>query len=139
MPRSPVRIRTELDIPVSKVQEVFPALMMLEPQIYLNERPPFRAFWFANQVHASLIGSPVGFAGVTNDARTHDVFPSGRPTAVSGNYVVEVQILPVKKVATILTGVAIPLENVVSGKLHFLLGQTIKENQKNDTGNSNSE
>ena len=45
---------------------------------------------------------------------------------------VEVQVGAVKQSATILAGVMIPLENVVTGKLDLFLGQTIKVEQDDD-------
>jgi hypothetical protein len=132
-------IGSEFDVPVSQIQKVLPAFMVLKPQVDLNEWPPFRAFWFPHQMHASLIWRPVGLARVTGDAGTHYILPSSGSASISRNNVVEIQIFPVEKMAAILTGVAIPLEDVVSRELHFLLGQSIKENQKDDSGDSNPE
>ena len=42
---------------------------------------------------------------------------------------IEIQIVALKNLATILTGVLVALENVVTRELHFLFRETIKKKQ----------
>lgn len=49
----------ELDVPIGQIKEMLPAIVVSHSEVDLNKWPPLRAFWFANQVHAGLVGGPV--------------------------------------------------------------------------------
>src|SRR5271155_270134 len=92
-PKSTLRrkVFAELHVPVGEVNEMFPTVVPVQGEIDLHEWTPFRAFRFADEIHAGLGGGPVGLVGVATDAGTNDVFPGRRATPVARNDVVEVQ------------------------------------------------
>ena len=81
----------------------------------------------------------VGLARVAGDAGADDVFPRRRAAAVAGDDVVEIQILAVKNAATILTGIAVALEDVMTGEFDFLFWQAVEHGQQNHAWNSDFE
>lgn len=76
-----------------------------------------------------FLREPVALLGVTLNTGADYVFPGGRSAAVARHDVIEVQVAPVKGVATVLTGVLIPLEYVVPSKFHFFLRKPIEKEQ----------
>src|SRR5881396_1317087 len=106
---------------------MFPAFVVLKAEVDLDERAPLRSLWFADQMHARLGGRAVGLARIATDTGANDVLPRRRPSSVSRNHVVQVEIVPVKHFTAILASVPISLEDVVPGELDLLLGQAIKE------------
>lgn len=118
---------------------MLPAIVVIEAQIDLDEGPPLGPAWFADEVHADFLRGVVRLAGIASDAGADDVFPGGRAAAVAGNDVVKIQVLAIKRLAAILAGVVIALENVVPGELDFLLGQAVKDSQQNDSRNPDPE
>ena len=42
---------------------------------------------------------------------------------------IEIQIVAIEKLAAILAGILVPLENVMPGELHFLFRQSIEQQQ----------
>ncbi len=64
---SPVLTRAEFDIPVGQIEKMFPAFVMLEGEVHLHKRTPFRALWFTDQMHARLGRSAVGLACIAPD------------------------------------------------------------------------
>jgi len=108
---------------------------MLESEVNLYERPPFRPLRLADEMQPSLVRRAIGLPGITRDTGTDDIFPCGWPPAVTWDDMVEVQVLPIKLAAAVLAGVLVALEDVVPGKLHFLLGDAIEEHQQDHPGN----
>lgn len=47
---------------------------------------------------------------------------------------IQVQIRPFKDLVAILARILVPLEDIVPGKFHFLLGETLKEQEYDDPG-----
>ena len=139
MGRALAGVFPELDIPVRQIEEMFPAIVVLQTKVDLHEGTPFRPLGLADKVEAGLIWGAVGFECVAIDTGAHNVFPSGRPSAISRDNVIEVQVFAVKFLSAILTSIAVSLENIVPGKLHFLLRQTIKEDEQDDARDSDSE
>jgi len=102
----------------------------------MHKRAPLRSLRLANQTHVGFLREPVAFAGVTLDARANHIFPCRRPASVARHDMIEIQLISLENMAAILTGVLVALENVVTGKLHFLLRETIKKEQHNHARDS---
>lgn len=97
-----------------------PALVALHSQVKLDEGAPLRSLRFSNQVHARLARRVIGLPGVALDTGAHNVLPRGWASLVSWNYVIQVQVHPLKCLAAILASILVPDEDVVAGELHFL-------------------
>lgn len=108
---------------------MLPAIVMMKGEINLHKRAPLRPLGFADQVHAGFLRSPVGFDRITLDTGADNVLPGGRAASVPGDYMVQVQVLPVARGPAILAGILVPLEDVMSCKLYFLLRQAIVHQQ----------
>jgi len=59
--------------------------------------------------------------------------------AVARDDVVEVQVLPVERLAAVLAGVFVALEDVVPGELHFLARQTVEHSEHDDARHAEAE
>jgi len=116
-----------------------PAVVLVQREVDLHERPPFRALGLAHKVQPGLEGRAVGLAGVARDARANDVFPARRAAAVARDDVVEVQVFPVKNLAAILAGVLVALEDVVPRELHFLLRHPVIQEEQDDLRHADAE
>ena len=81
-------------------------------------------------MHSRFRRSPIRLFRITSDARTNNVLPRRRPPSIPGNYMVEIQILPVENLATVLTQVPIALEDIVARELNLLLRHAIKQHQE---------
>ena len=103
----------------------------------VNKRPPLRPLRFANQCHVRLMRQPISLARVARDAGANHVFPRRQAAFVARQHVIEIQFAAIENVAAILAGVLVALEDVVPGKLHFLLRQTIEEQQHDDARHPN--
>ncbi len=101
-------------------------------ELDVQERTPFRTLRFFQQLKPGFRRSSIALLAVTRHAGTDDVFPARFTATIPGNHVVKIQILAIEFLRAILAGVVIPLEDVVAGKLHFLLRHAIKEHQQND-------
>ena len=98
---------------------------------HLHKWPPLRSLWSSDQRHLRFLRKPVAFAGITFDARADHILPRGRSATVPRDHVIQIEIVPFKKLAAVLARVLVPLENVVAGKFYLLLRQPI-EKQKHD-------
>ncbi len=116
-----------------------PAIMFVQGEVDLHERPPFRAFRFADEIESSLERRAVGLARVARNARADNVFPRRRAATVARDDVVEVQIFPVKNVAAILAGVFVALKNVVAREFHFLLRHPVIHEEQDDARQADAE
>jgi len=97
----------------------------------MHERAPLRSLRLANQTHVRFLRQPVAFAGVTLNARANHIFPCRGSTSIARHDMIEIQLISLENPAAILAGVFVPLENVVTRKLHFLLREAIKKEQHN--------
>ena len=97
----------------------------------MDERPPLRPLWFADQTHVRLSREPISLSRIAGDARANDVLPRRVPSTIARHDVIEVELAAVENLAAVLTSVLIALENVVTSKFHFLLRKPI-ENQEHD-------
>src|SRR6266705_6227136 len=115
-PANPLNVFTQLDIPVSHVNEVFPAIVLVQAETDLHEGTPLRPLRFSDEVQPRFLRRAIGLECIAIDARANDVFPGRRPAAVARKNVVEVQIFPVKGLATILAGILVTLKDVMAGE-----------------------
>ena len=118
---------------------MLPTIVVVQAEVDLHERTPFRALRFADQPQAGFLGSAIGLFRVARNARANDVFPGGRTAAVAREDVVQIQVFPLECLAAILAGVFVPLENVVSGEFDFLFRKPIEHDQEDHPGNANPE
>jgi len=116
-----------------------PAIVFVQREVDLNKRPPFRAFWFADEIHAGLIRRAVGLTRVARDARANDVFPRRRAAAIARDDVVEIQIFALKNFTAVLAGIFIALENVVPREFYFLLRHAVIHEEQNDFRHADAE
>src|SRR6266850_8612545 len=127
----------ELDVPVSEVNEMFPAIVLMQTKIDLYKRPPLRPLWLPNQMYAGFLRSAIGFARIAFDAGANNILPRRGTASVSGNYMIQVQVLAVESVAAVLTHVFVALENVMPREFNLFLRKMIVNHQQDDTRNSN--
>src|SRR2546430_13273430 len=130
------QIVAQLDVPISQVEEMLPTIVVMQAEVDLHERTPFRTLRFADQPHAGFLWSAISLLRVARNARAHDVLPGGRSAPVAREDVVQIQVFPVERLAAILAGVLVPLENVVPGELDFLFRKAIEHDQQDHPGNA---
>lgn len=118
---------------------MFPAVVMLEPEVDLDEWPPFGPLRLADEMHARFARRPIGFPCITRDTRADDILPCRGSTPIARDHVIEVQIFAIELAAAELAGVLVALENVVPCEFHFLLRQAIEQHQQDHPGNANPE
>ena len=104
----------------------------------VDEGPPLRTLRLANKLQAGLVRKSVALPGIAGDARANDVLPRGLTAAISRKDVIQVQFVAFKNLATILAGVPITLEDIVSGKLDLFFRQAFKEQQHDDSRDANA-
>ena len=122
----------QLDVPVGEIDEMPPALMLLAVERNVDKRSPFRTLRFANERHVRLVREPIAFARIARDARANDVLPRREAAFVAWQNVIEIQLLALENFSAVPTGVVVAFEDVVPGKLHFLLRQPIKKEEDDD-------
>jgi len=105
----------------------------------MHERPPSRTIRLADQVHAGLMRELVALARITRDTRADDVFPSRHAATLTGDDVIEIQIVAVKNFAAVLAGIFVTLENIVPREFDLFLRQAIKQEQHNHARNADFE
>lgn len=125
-------------VPVREIDEMFPTVVLLQAEIDLHERTPFRTLGFANETNAGFLRSAIRLARVALDAGADNVFPGCRAAAIAGNHVIEIQILAVKNFAAILAGVLVAFENIMARELHFLFRKVIEYGEQNHARNSDA-
>ncbi len=118
---------------------MFPAIVLVQADIDLHKRTPFRAFGLANQMQSGFLRRAIGLLRVAFNAGANDVFPRRRAAAVAGDDVVEIQIFPLKMFAAVLAGVFVALKNVVARELHFFLRQPVVNRQQNNSRHTDAE
>ena len=97
----------------------------------MDERPPFRSLWFADQTHVGFAREPVALSRIAGDARANHVLPRGITTAITRYDMIQIEFTAIENLAAVLAGVLVALEHVMPGKFHFLLWKPI-ENQKHN-------
>jgi len=117
---------------------VRPAIMDASCEGDIHEWSPFRALWFAEQLHPGLVGESVSIARVTRDARANDVLPSSLSAAISGKHVIEVQLWAIENSSAVLAGIFIPFEDIETGELDLFFWKTLEKTKHNDTRQSDT-
>ncbi|MEN3368112.1 MAG: hypothetical protein V7609_255 [Verrucomicrobiota bacterium] len=110
-----------------------PALVVLRRKRHMHEWPPFRPLRFADQSHVRLMRVTISLPRVTSDTRTDDVFPRRQSPLIPRQDVIQIQFRSLENSAAILAGVFVALENVMPGKLHFLLRQPVEQKKHDDS------
>ena len=106
---------------------MFPAIVGDGADGDVDEWTPLRTLRLLDEVHAGLGRRAVGFARVARDTGADDVLPRGRPSTISRDDVVEVQLAAVETLAAILAHIVVALENVVARELHFLVRKAVEK------------
>jgi hypothetical protein len=104
--------------------------IMLDAEIDLDKRTPFRAFWFADQVHPGFLRSLIRLLRIATDARANNVFPRGRSATISWDDVIQIQVFTFKDMSAVLAGIPISLKNVVPRKFDLLFWKPVKHHQQ---------
>jgi hypothetical protein len=81
------------------------------------------------------MGKPVTFAGIAGNAGANNVLPCGLPSSIPRQYMVDIKAAAVKDDSAVLTGVPVPLEDVVPGEFDLLFRKPLEEAKHNDTRN----
>ena len=110
----------------------------MQAEANLDKWTPLGPLGLADEMQAGFLGRVIGLLRIAFDAGADNVFPRGRPAAVAGDHVVEVQILAVENNTAILAGVFVPFEDIVPCKFDFLLGQAVIDQKQNDPRNPDS-
>ena len=130
---------SQLNIPVSEVDEVAPTVVNTSREGDVDEWAPLRPLWFSEELHPCLVGKPVSLARVARDAGADDILPGGLATAVTGQHVVDVEIAALEESSAILAGVFVPLEHIVACELHLFFRKTIKDAEDDDPRDADPE
>jgi len=108
------------------MQEIVPRLMDLTAFGKRDEGACFRTEWHPHQSHSSLMWQSVRFSGIAMQAAGNNIFPARLSPTVTGDDVIQVQILETETTPTILAGIGVPFKNVLPVEFHFLNRQSIK-------------
>ena len=103
----------------------------------MHKRAPLRSLRLASQTHVRFLREPVAFARVTLNARANHIFPCRRSASIARHDMIEIQLIALKNLATIRTGVLVALEDVVTRELHFLFRETIEKEQHDHARHAN--
>ena len=118
---------------------MLPRVVACLAELEMEHGPPLRTLRLMEELHAGLAGRAVALATVAGDAGADDVFPRRFAAAIARDDVVEIEVLAVVLVATILAGVVVALEDVVTRELHFLLRHPVEKEEQNHLGHANLE
>lgn len=111
---------------------MFPCLTPLGPEVELNEGSPLRFARLALEFHPCFERCAIAFDCVALDAGTDNVFPICRATPISGDDVVQIEVATIKAFATVLAGIFVAGEDVVTGEFDLFLGEAVVADQKDD-------
>jgi len=90
-------------------------------------------------MQSSLLRRAIGLLRIALDAGAHNIFPRRWTAAVARDHVIQIQVPAIKDLAAILAGIVVALENVVTGKFHFLLRHAIEKTEQNHPRHANAE
>ena len=109
-----------------------PAFVLLRQNVTWTNGRHFGRFGLRISVMCASCGSRFPFR-VLHGMHEHTTFSQVvSAAAVARQDVIEIQFAAIKNVAAILAGVLVALENVVAREFHFLLRQTIEEQEHDD-------
>src|SRR4029077_8408203 len=89
-------IFSKLDVPVGEIDEVLPAIVLMQAEVDLDKWPPLRPLRFANEMHPRLLRRAIRFERIALDAGANNVFPGRRPAAVARNNMIEIKIVAIE-------------------------------------------
>ena len=131
-------IFSQLDVPVSEIDEVLPAIVLMHAEVDLNKWTPLRPLRFANEMHPRLLRSSIRLERIALDARADNILPRRWPAAVTGNHMIEIQVVPIEGLPAVLAHVLVALKNVVPCEFDLFLRQMVIDHQQNDARHSNA-
>jgi hypothetical protein len=134
-----VHVFTQFHVPIRQINEMFPAIVLIQAELDLHEWTPLRSLRLPNQMHSRFLRCAVRLKRIALDARAHDVLPGGRAAAIARNHVVQVQILPVEHPAAVLARILVALENVMAREFDLFLGEMIIDHQEDHARDADSE
>lgn len=108
---------------------MLPEIVLGRSKRDLNKWAPLRPLRFTDQAHVRFTRKPVAFARIARDAGANHVFPSRRSAPVARHDVIQIQVTPIEKFATVLAGVLVALKHVVPGEFYFFLRKPIEHKQ----------
>ena len=129
----------QLDVPVRKINEVLPEIVLGRSKGDLDKRPPLRSLRFADQAHVRFAWKPVALARIARDAGANHVFPGRGPATVARHDVIQIKLAAIEELAAVLTSVLVSLKHVVPGEFYFLLRKPIEHKQHNHPRNPDLE
>src|SRR5947208_5721907 len=106
-----------------------PTFVLRRRKSNMHKWTPLGPLRFADKMHVRFLRQSIAFACIARDARANHIFPCRRSTSFARDDMIEIQIVALKNLATILTGVLVALEDVVTRELHFLFRETIEKEQ----------
>jgi hypothetical protein len=130
---------TQFDVPVRKINEVLPEIVLRCGKRNLHKRAPLWSLRFADQAQVRFTRDTIALSGITGYARANDVFPGCHASAVARHDVVQIKIASIKHLAAVLAGVLVPLEYIVTREFHFFLRQPIEHEQHDHPRDPNPE
>src|SRR5437879_13874499 len=104
--------------------------MLWRGKCNVHDRTPLGPLRFADMMHVSFLRQSIAFACIARDARANHIFPCRRSTSFARHNMIEIQIVALKNLATILTGVVVALEDVMTRELHLLFRETRSEERR---------
>src|SRR4051794_19943710 len=110
---------------------MFPAIMLVQTETDLHERPPLRPLRFPDQMYARFLRRVIGLPGIALDAGAHNVFPRRWPAAIAWDDMIQIQVLAFEQLPAVLAHVLVALENVMPGELYLFLRQMVVDHQQN--------
>jgi hypothetical protein len=113
--------------------------IVLDAEVDLDKRAPFRTLRFSDQMHAGFQRGQVGLLSVAPDAGAHNVLPRCGAAAIARDDMIEIQIFALKNMAAVLAGVAVAFEDVVTREFDLLFRQPVKHHQQDDSRNPDFE
>ena len=75
----------------------------------------------------------ITFACFSRDAGADNIFPGGLTTAITGQHMVDIELVAIKGVPAVLACIFVPLKDIVSCEFDFLFGKPVKETENNDS------
>lgn len=94
--------------------------------IEIDKGAPTRSNRFSQQCHFCLGRQFISFLGIAPDTGTNNIFPSCHTSLVLGNHMVKIQVSTLETLTAVLAHMAITVQDILTGKLDLLSGQTIK-------------
>lgn len=122
MPSALAPLLAKLNVPVGKVDEVTPAVIHAACERNVDEWAPLRPLRFFQELHSRLMRKSVSLTGIAGNAGANDILPCCLSSAVAGQHVIDVQIVPFEQFPAVLAGVLIALKDVEAREFHLFLG-----------------